>query len=315
MNSDMSAEKELELINAYARSPMTSEQLYTFTVTLCDNEVDRDFECFTPEALEKMKDLFLGKTGISDHSMRSRDQAARIYHCFLQSDPTRKTASGEAYTALKAKAYMVRTPGNGDLIAEIEAGIKKEVSVSCSMNTVTCSVCGKNMRTHSCQHIKGKTYKGKLCYGILSEPTDAYEWSFVAVPAQRNAGVTKSFQSKEETDLNTAIDMIKSVKEDTLITGQQAAAIADYIAELEKLGEQAACYKNHLLEDIARFSLIIMPKVSAKCFTAGCEAMDIDTLKKFRDDMEKQAREVLPPQPQLRTPVQNRTSDNRDFII
>ena len=30
--------------------------------------------------------------------------------------------------------------------------------------------------------------------GKLSEPTDAYEWSFVAVPAQKNAGVSKSMR-------------------------------------------------------------------------------------------------------------------------
>ena len=80
-NEILSAEKELELINAYTRTPLNSEDVYTFTVTLCDNEIDRDFECFSTESLEKLKELFVGKTGISDHSMRSRDQAARIFHC------------------------------------------------------------------------------------------------------------------------------------------------------------------------------------------------------------------------------------------
>ena len=31
----------------------------------------------------------------------------------------------------------------------------------------------------------------KICYTILDKITDSYEWSFVAVPAQVNAGVTK----------------------------------------------------------------------------------------------------------------------------
>ena len=38
---------------------------------------------------------------------------------------------------------------------------------------------------------KFKEYNGKTCYAILDEVTDAYEVSFVAVPAQRGAGVTK----------------------------------------------------------------------------------------------------------------------------
>ena len=33
----------------------------------------------------------------------------------------------------------------------------------------------------------------KRCHVVLSDVTDAYEWSFVAVPAQREAGVTKQF--------------------------------------------------------------------------------------------------------------------------
>ena len=38
---------------------------------------------------------------------------------------------------------------------------------------------------------QGETYDGKLCCGVLSNPVDAYEFSFVAVPAQPGAGVTK----------------------------------------------------------------------------------------------------------------------------
>ena len=37
----------------------------------------------------------------------------------------------------------------------------------------------------------GRQYDGKLCTAVLEDPTDAYEWSFVAVPAQREAGVLK----------------------------------------------------------------------------------------------------------------------------
>ena len=49
-----------------------------------------------------------------------------------------------------------------------------------------------------CDHEKGSEYGGKLCYHILDEPLDAYEWSFVAVPAQVNSGVTKRFALREK---------------------------------------------------------------------------------------------------------------------
>ena len=90
---------------------------------------------------------------------------------------------------------MVRTSENRDLIAEIDGGIKKEVSISCSASERKCSVCGADKDKGGCEHVKGKMYGGRLCHTVLSGITDAYEWSFVAVPAQVSAGVTKHFSS------------------------------------------------------------------------------------------------------------------------
>ena len=92
MTEKMSPEKELELINGFATVPLKSEDVFTFTVTLCDNEVDRDSECFTAETLEQLGRLFVGKTGISDHSMRSKDQCARIFHTFTERNGTKNSA-------------------------------------------------------------------------------------------------------------------------------------------------------------------------------------------------------------------------------
>ena len=41
-------------------------------------------------------------------------------------------------------------------------------------------------------------YEEKLCWADLVHATDAYEWSFVAVPAQREAGVMKSMRQDME---------------------------------------------------------------------------------------------------------------------
>ena len=204
-------EQELEQINRYTRKTLTEDDVYRFTLTLCDNEIDRDLERFTPAALEELAALFVGKTGIFDHSCKSEQQSARLYHCWVETDKTRATSCGEAYTCLKARAYMVRTKENEGLIAEIEGGIKKEVSVGCAMGSLCCSVCGADRRTAGCEHIKGRTYNGRLCHDVLSDATDAYEWSFVAVPAQREAGVTKAF-SKEAPMTESILETVKSAK-------------------------------------------------------------------------------------------------------
>ena len=87
---------------------------------------------------------------------------------------------------------MVRTDSSRDLIAEIEGGIKKEVSVGCAIEHAICSVCGCDRTVSDCGHEKGQEYGGQLCWADLEGAKDAYEFSFVAVPAQPAAGVVKT---------------------------------------------------------------------------------------------------------------------------
>lgn len=188
----------LEKINRFTRREFKEEELYTFSVILCDNEIDRDCERFTDEALEQLSKLFVGRTGIFDHDPSTGNQTARIYDTAVITDTSRTTRAGEPYRCLRASAYMVRTGDNADLIAEIDGGIKKEVSISCSASERKCSVCGCDRSQSPCSHTAGKHYNGRLCHTLLSGITDAYEWSFVAVPAQVNAGVTKRFTADEE---------------------------------------------------------------------------------------------------------------------
>ncbi len=188
----------MDKINRFSRKELTAEEVYTFSVILCDNDVDRDCEKFSVAALTELAKLYVGKTGIFNHDPKGENQTARIYDTHIERDTSKKTADGEVYTCLKADAYMVKTDKNTDLIKEIDGGIKKEVSVGCSVARELCSVCGHDRRTNPCNHRKGTVYNGKKCFGILSDPTDAYEWSFVAVPAQRAAGVTKKYGEPRE---------------------------------------------------------------------------------------------------------------------
>lgn len=188
-----------------------------FDVILCDNEVDRDGECFTKQALETLCRRFEGVTGIFDHDPKGSRQTARIFATELVEDPARRTAYGATYTYLKACAYMIRTDSNQDLIREIDGGIKKEVSVSCAAKTSRCSVCGS---TGACAHEKGKVYGGRLCYRKLEDISDVYEWSFVAVPAQMHAGVTKQYGASGGEDL------VRKALQAQLDAQQQAVALA-----------------------------------------------------------------------------------------
>ena len=183
----------MDKINSFAVEPLEAKDVYCFSVILCDNDIDRDGERFSAEALRGLAKLFVGKTGIFDHNPRSGNQTARIFDAEVVTETDKLTKDGRVYKYLKGMAYMVRTDSNKDLITEIDAGIKKEVSVSCSAGKRICSVCGCDRSVTDCGHNKVRDN----CHVILDDITDVYEWSFVAVPAQINAGVTKKYIPKE----------------------------------------------------------------------------------------------------------------------
>ena len=173
---------QLEAINTQAKVKLTAEQVYVFSVRLCDDQVDRDGERFDTAALPALAKLFIGKTGIVDHKWTSDGQVARIFET--------QVVREDGISYIKAWAYIRRGGNAEEVIADIEAGIKKEVSVGCAMGRAVCSICGGEYG--QCGHAKGEHYDGQLCCVILKEPMDAYEFSFVAVPAQRDSGVLKS---------------------------------------------------------------------------------------------------------------------------
>lgn len=189
-------EGDLELINQYTIQPLKGEDVFAFPVRLCDNALDRDHECFTVAALEKLAEMFTGKPGIFDHCWSAKGQTARIFRTEVVFAPGEGKAAlpDEEYTYLKGYAYMVRTSETESAIAQISGGILKEVSVGFACDAPTCTVCGKPLGSAGCAHRKGQSYDGVLCAGVMDEPLDAYEWSFVAVPAQPKAGVTKAFE-------------------------------------------------------------------------------------------------------------------------
>ena len=195
------SDSELELINKFTRRKLTPDEVYVFSVVLCDNDVDRENERFTNEALEKLAELYVGKTGVLDHDLSSENQTARVFFCEVEEVAGKLNRIKKPYRRLLARAYMPRSLKNEDIILSIDSGITKEVSVGCAVGSITCSICGNDMKSENCAHVKGRRYKKdgttQLCHAVLDNPTDAYEWSFVAVPAQREAGVIKAFTQPE----------------------------------------------------------------------------------------------------------------------
>lgn len=192
-------DEELAKINKFTLEPLEADKVFIFKVAACDNELDdRNYEPFNLRALKDLKRLYVGKTVIKDHSRRADNQIARVYDAELVSDSVKVTGAGEVFTTLILKCYMVKTSRNADLITEIKAGIKKEVSTGTRAKKMICSICGTdNMKTY-CPHMWGREYDGKTCYFTLDGAKDALELSFVAVPAQPRAGAVKHYKEMGE---------------------------------------------------------------------------------------------------------------------
>lgn len=259
-------DKDMQLINGLARRELSAEEVYVFPVKLCDNETDRDCERFSIAALEKLSELFVGRTGIFDHEPRSAKQTARIFSAEVVREPDKRTRAGEVYTYVSAKAYMMRTDGNADLIKEIDGGIKKEVSVSCAVRRKVCSLCGADMKNAACSHVKGQYYGGRLCEGILDDVTDAYEWSFVAVPAQPQAGITKGLGYERDSE---TLKAMRGMLDESM--GELSKARRDITAEIIRLGQ------------------FCVPAYSGETVKAMCAGLGIGELIAFKERTRKSA--------------------------
>ena len=229
MSSGKPTAAQLEAINAQAKGTLTEDQVYVFSLRLCDDRVDRDYERFDTAALPELAKMFIGKTGIADHRWSTEGQVARIFET--------QVVREEDVSFLKAWAYIRRGGYADAVIADIEAGIKKEVSIGCAMGRSVCSVCGSEYG--SCGHEKGSYYDGQLCCAILKEPMDAYEFSFVAVPAQRDAGVLKGMGTNQ-----------RSLKELACAFGAQK----EYAA-LMKEAQLGRKYRQELEENVVKLCL------------------------------------------------------------
>ena len=264
---------QLDAINAQAKAALTSEQVYVFSLRLCDDQVDRDFERFDTAALPTLATLFIGKTGIVDHKWSSNSQVARIFAA--------EVVKEEDVSFIKAWAYIRRGGHADEIIADIEAGIKKEISVGCAMGRAVCAVCGSDYGT--CGHQKGEHYDGQLCCAILKEPMDAYEFSFVAVPAQRDAGVLKGMGHGKR--------CLKELAEEFGIQAE--------FRELHKQAQLGKRYEKELQDSVVKLCLTLELGVEEPVLRSLLSKAGADELLKLKEGLEARMAEYLPMQPQL----------------
>lgn len=264
---------QLEAINAQAKAKLKAEQVYVFSLRLCDDQIDRDTERFDTAALPALAKMFIGKTGIVDHKWSSDSQVARIFET--------QVVCEDGVSFIKAWAYIRRGSHTEEIIADIEAGIKKEVSVGCAMGRAVCSVCGSEYGV--CGHQKGEYYDGQLCCAILKEPMDAYEFSFVAVPAQREAGVLKGMGGGR-----------KSLKELAEAFGAQGEYRALY-----KQAQLGRLYEKQVQDEVVRLCLVLDLGAEEPVLRSVVEKAAAEDLLKLKEALQLRYSQCMPMERQL----------------
>lgn len=166
-----------------------------------------------------------------------------------------------------------------------------------------CSVCG----AESCVHVPGKTYNGKRCVRILSGAADAYEFSFVAVPAQRAAGVVKKFsprfeESEKKKEVKTVYDIVKKLAdgEDSVTVAKEELNMLK--TELKALFDRAECgdrYRAALCERIYKLSAVAQPEFKRGLTEAITKSLGIAELEEMAAALAKAAERKMPVMPQL----------------
>lgn len=163
----------------------------------------------------------------------------------------------------------------------------------------------------------GKSYKGAVCHAVLCEPTDAYEWSFVAVPAQRGAGVTKAFtlQTREELDTQQLLKSLQAAQEGISLNAEQARQLLDYLQTAKQAQQEAAAYREELLQETVDMLPGLLPALSEHTGRALCANLSAAQLKQLQTALCTKSMQLPAKTPQLRVLPGGRGQNHDAFKI
>jgi hypothetical protein len=154
---------------------------------------------------------------------------------------------------------------------------------------------GADVKTTPCGHVKGETSGGRLGLHRLGNPTDAYEWSCVAVPSQRNAGVTKSAASPSAAPLEKLFGAGDAVTFDS----SELLELKKRYSELKALAEAGGMYLEGLRRDVVRLAALSQPGIDGAALESVVGKMDAGELREFKRVFTKSAARLYPASPQL----------------
>lgn len=293
-------DEELAQINAISKIDLEKHDVVVFTLQSADQNVDRQYEHFTSQALKSMAEKSVNKPILLDHYASTRSQVGKIF------------SASVAKQALMQKAYFPKTDRNLGIIEDIMNGLYDKLSVGFNMawKDMICDSCGNSIISQKCAHYPGdKDEKGNVVTMTLKDVTDYYETSLVAIPAQPAAHIMNQLSVSElaskakvfvgtflgknytaniktiETEINDENNLVDKITNGIETTIKDSASMSVTEAELkakQEADEKVAAEAKALLE--AKEKAEGEAKAKADAELAEAKAVEIEAAKKAEDE-------------------------------
>lgn len=182
----MPTEDELAIILESAKIDYPKEAFRVFEFQAADQEIDRQFERFTPSGLKEMAEIakrdkipFLTE-GDEDHQWRQKNIYGIVFDAYVKNQ------------TLVYKVYIPVNERTEDVLESVFNGLYNKLSIGAALDPekYICSACTKSLFDRSCPHHPGQIMEDSVpVVGIIKGVKGNYEISGVAVPAQVNSHV------------------------------------------------------------------------------------------------------------------------------
>lgn len=105
---------------------------------------------------------------------------------------------------------------------KITSGIYKTTSIGVAATDVRCSICGAKLTEKMCEHEKGFSYDGEICYWDVYE-FDPKEISYVITPSDPYSQIISiGYEESEETKTEDGISVVDSRHHQYMITNKES---------------------------------------------------------------------------------------------
>lgn len=306
----------LAKINGFALKELTSDEVYVRKCLLAHNAVDRDNERFPEPLLDDFAATLPGKSLLFGHDRRS------YFPLGLFFDASTEVMSADQFKALTGEAprlpegmsevkvlwgwfYIVKTGSAEDMIANIEAGVYRHVSIgfaAADMNAVK------------------KEANGPVLYWEYVGPGEALEGSLVWLGAQPGATAQKGLKdqehhTQEEHTMKGLIVLLAAMGikglVDTSSEDQVAAGVKALLEEkdakiksLEKDAEDGKTYREDLVTQYvtakAKLGEVTEKEDDQKQLKAVAAGYPLDFLKGEIKHLQARVEAKFPAEPQTK---------------